>query len=331
VRDLCKTYPNGNMAVQRLAFSVGFGECFGLLGINGAGKTSTFRMLTGEFAPSDGNATVRGRADDSGAARKLSIKSDLNEARKVMGYCPQFDGIQPNMTAREHLRFYAMIRGVPPASLEHTVDQLLTRMDLVQYADRQAGGYSGGNKRKLSVGIALVGDPPLVLLDEPSTGMDPEARRFMWDVISTTMQHRCVVLTSHSMEECEALCQKVGIMVKGEFKCIGSIQHLKSRFGEGYNLDFTVPHGLKQETMTLIAQKLPMVALVEDQEIVLKYRVPPGTSIPQMFRLLEALAGDFGPLGVEHSLTQTTLEQVFVKFAEENPLFAGGAVGVAGA
>jgi len=80
---------------------------------------------------------VRGRADDSGAARKLSIKSDLNEARKVMGYCPQFDGIQPNMTAREHLRFYAMIRGVPPASLEHTVDQLLTRMDLVQYADRQ--------------------------------------------------------------------------------------------------------------------------------------------------------------------------------------------------
>jgi len=142
----------------------------------------------------------------------------------------------------------------------------------------KAGGYSGGNKRKLSVGIALVGDPPLVLLDEPSTGMDPEARRFMWDVIrcemdpvcvcsypppplpldcapddrrragrltvlvviggagagggSTTMQHRCVVLTSHSMEECEALCQKVGIMVKGEFKCIGSIQHLKSRFGE---------------------------------------------------------------------------------------------------
>ena len=189
---------------------------------------------------------VKSRPDDVGAERNLSVKSDLNEARKTMGYCPQFDGIQPNMTAREHLRFYAMIRGVPPQSLEHAVEELLGRMDLVKYADRQvgvphlrvsvpsvgavecfhptgrermvtptlqtlqdpilllpwvcfrgggfpltcparawcqAGGFSGGNKRKLSVGIALVGDPPLVLLDEPSTGMDPEARRFMWDVI----------------------------------------------------------------------------------------------------------------------------------------------------
>jgi hypothetical protein len=89
---------------------------------------------TGGCAP---HVQVRSRVDDGGAVRKLSIKSDLNEARKVMGYCPQFDGIQPNMTAREHLRFYAMIRGVPPASLEQTVDDLLMRMDLVQYADRQ--------------------------------------------------------------------------------------------------------------------------------------------------------------------------------------------------
>ena len=96
------------------------------------------------------------------------------------------------------------------------------------------------------------------------------------------MQHRSVVLTSHSMEECEALCHKVGIMVKGQFKCIGSVQHLKNRFGEGYNLDFTVPHGMKSNAVALVTAKLPMVGLVEDQEIVLKYRVAPGTSIPQV-------------------------------------------------
>jgi len=188
VKGLAKTYRNNFAAVRPLSFGVGRGQCFGLLGINGAGKTSTFRMLTGEFVPSAGDATIQGRADASGAHPLLSIVNDISNARKLIGYCPQFDGIQPNMTGREHLWFYGRVRGVPTDEIEETVNALLDRMDLNLYADRLAGSYSGGNKRKLSVAIALVGDPPVVLLDEPSTGMDPEARRFMWDVISTSMQ-----------------------------------------------------------------------------------------------------------------------------------------------
>jgi len=314
VSNLAKTYPNGHVAVQPMAFAVGKSECFGLLGINGAGKTSTFRMLTGEFVPSGGDATVKGREADG--APPLSITHDLDKARKVMGYCPQFDGIQPNMTGREHLRFYAQIRGVAPAEIEAEVEHLLQRMDLSTYADRQCGSYSGGNKRKLSVAIALVGDPPLVLLDEPSTGMDPEARRFMWDVISSTMQNRCVVLTSHSMEECEALCHKVGIMVKGQFRCFGPVQHLKNRFSEGYHLDFNVRPEVLEATQQRVQQAIPGANLVYAHGTMLKFQVGKEAKLPAIFRLLEQIKSQ-GDVFDDYSITQTTLEQVFIKFAGE--------------
>merc|ERR1719221_32543 len=114
---------------------------------------------------------------------------------------------------------------------------LLDVLSLRKYADRRAGTYSGGNKRKLSVAIAMIGNPPIVFLDEPSTGMDPMARRSMWDFIRSTMGGRCVVLTTHSMEECEALCHRLCIMTAGQLRCLGTPQHLKSKFGHGYQLD----------------------------------------------------------------------------------------------
>eukprot|EP00238_Polyblepharides_amylifera_P013822 CAMPEP_0196598342 /NCGR_PEP_ID=MMETSP1081-20130531/94265_1 /TAXON_ID=36882 /ORGANISM="Pyramimonas amylifera, Strain CCMP720" /LENGTH=1870 /DNA_ID=CAMNT_0041924027 /DNA_START=155 /DNA_END=5767 /DNA_ORIENTATION=+ len=317
VKGLAKTYPNGNAAVRPLSFSIGRGQCFGLLGVNGAGKTSTFRMLTGEFHPSAGDATVRGRKGIDGKRPLFSISKDLEAARTVMGYCPQFDGIQPNMTAREHLRFYALIRGVPSKDIPGTVDDLLQRMDLTRYADRQAGRYSGGNKRKLSVGIALVGDPPVVLLDEPSTGMDPEARRFMWDVISTTMQNRCVILTSHSMEECEALCHKVGIMVKGQFRCFGSIQHLKNRFSQGYTLEFSMQAENQPKVKAQVANMFPQAELVEEHNANLKYQVRGAHMLPKLFGAIEESAQG-GKLFDDYSISQTTLEQVFVRFAADD-------------
>mmetsp|Transcript_4100 Transcript_4100/g.5426 ORF Transcript_4100/g.5426 Transcript_4100/m.5426 type:complete len:1767 (-) Transcript_4100:194-5494(-) len=317
VKGLAKTYPNGNAAVRPLSFSIGRGQCFGLLGVNGAGKTSTFRMLTGEFHPSSGDATVLGRKGRDGKRPLFSIINDLEAARTVMGYCPQFDGIQPNMTAREHLQFYALIRGVPSKDIPGTVEELLQRMDLTRYADRQAGRYSGGNKRKLSVGIALVGDPPVVLLDEPSTGMDPEARRFMWDVISTTMQNRCVILTSHSMEECEALCHKVGIMVKGQFRCFGSIQHLKNRFSQGYTLEFTMQEENQPKVKAQVAAMFPTAELVEEHVANLKYQVRGAHMLPKLFGTIEAAAKE-DKLFDDYSIAQTTLEQVFVRFAADD-------------
>merc|ERR1719436_1839442 len=117
---------------------------------------------------------------------------------------------------------------------------MLDQLTLTPYADRQASTFSGGTKRKLSLGIALVGNPRIVFLDEPTTGVDPESRRFMWKLISSTMEGRSVILTTHVMEECEALCSRIGIMVNGRIKCLGSTQHLKTVYGLGYELEMLV-------------------------------------------------------------------------------------------
>ena len=136
----------------------------------------------------------------------------------MIGYCPQFEAIFDNLTVNQHLEFYAKIKGVRPDYFNELVDKTLKEMDLTDYTHVNAGTLSGGNKRKLQCAIALIGNPPIVLLDEPSTGVDPQAKRFMWTIISnisTLRKQSTVVLTTHSMEEAEALCTKMGIMVNG--------------------------------------------------------------------------------------------------------------------
>lgn len=126
-------------------------------------------------------------------------------------------------------------------------------MDLQDYVDTRANQLSGGNRRKLSVAMALIGNPPLIFLDEPSTGVDPQAKRFMWNIISkisTQRKKSAVIITTHSMEEAEALCTKMGIMVSGEFKCFGSATHVKDKYGTGYELEIKVRELNEEEVIT---------------------------------------------------------------------------------
>ena len=144
------------------------------------------------------------------------------------------------MTVREHLEFYSRIKKIPKDYHEELIQKQLKDMNLEQYENKRAGSLSGGNKRKLSVAMAMIGNPPVVFLDEPSAGMDPKARRFMWEVIariSTRGKNSAVILTTHSMEEAEALSTSMGIMVDGQFKCFGSKQHIKNKFGTGYQVE----------------------------------------------------------------------------------------------
>ncbi|XP_031561453.1 ATP-binding cassette sub-family A member 3-like [Actinia tenebrosa] len=228
MKDLTKIYRGSNMvAVNHLNLGIPRGECFGLLGVNGAGKTSTFSMLTGDQSISDGTAFLDG----------YDIQTHLKQVQQRIGYCPQFDALIERMTGREMLVMYAQLRGVAPDKIDEVVSATIDHLSLGKWADKLCGNYSGGNKRKLSTAIALVGNPPIVFLDEPTSGMDPVARRFLWDSLTSVMKGgRSIILTSHSMEECEALCTRLAIMVNGQFKCIGSPQHLKSRFGYGYSL-----------------------------------------------------------------------------------------------
>lgn len=135
---------------------------------------------------------------------------------------------------------YAKIKGILPERIDDTINYLIETLDLSEYHDKAAGSLSGGNKRKLSVAISMIGEPPIIFLDEPSTGMDPLSRRRMWEVIaglSTKQKKAAIILTTHSMEESEALCSRIGIMVNGRLRCLGSTTHLRQRFGQGFEVD----------------------------------------------------------------------------------------------
>ncbi|KAH9086660.1 hypothetical protein Ae201684P_000082 [Aphanomyces euteiches] len=199
MRNLRKVYKEGKVGVVDLSLALPKGECFGYLGINGAGKTTTMKILTGDVLPTSGSATLGG----------FDIMTQQLQVRRLIGYCPQFDALIDLMTVREHLELFAAIKGVPSGQIGATVKDKMEQMNLNDFEHKLAGTLSGGNKRKLSVAIAMIGSPPIIFLDEPSTGMDPVSRRFMWDVIaaiSTRSKESTILLTTHSMEECEALC-----------------------------------------------------------------------------------------------------------------------------
>ena len=208
------------IAVRDISFGLEYGECFALLGVNGAGKSTTFKSMTGDVTPSDGKIYIDGF--------DLSSPMQFSSARKLIGYWPQDNAIFEGMTVKEHLIFYSKIKGILRYKRMELIEKIMKEMDLKEFEKVQSQNLSGGNKRKLSVAMAMIGNPPIVFLDEPSTGMDPRAKRFMWSIISrisTLRKKSTVILTTHSMEEAEALCTKMGIMVNGRFKCYGSSQH----------------------------------------------------------------------------------------------------------
>mmetsp|Transcript_19094 Transcript_19094/g.21991 ORF Transcript_19094/g.21991 Transcript_19094/m.21991 type:complete len:511 (-) Transcript_19094:36-1568(-) len=249
---LNKVYKDRNLtrhAVKNASFGISFGECFALLGINGAGKTTTFKSLTGDVDPTSGEVSIGGY--------DVQNRIEYSQARKLIGYCPQFDALFTNLSVKEHLEFYAHIKGVVPRMREIVVNRQLVEMGLEEYKHAHANRLSGGNKRKLSVAMAMIGNPPIVFLDEPSTGMDPRAKRFMWDIISrisTERKKSAVILTTHSMEEAEALSTKLGIMVDGMFKCFGSAQHIKNKFGDGYEIEIKITIPSNEEISSIVQQ-----------------------------------------------------------------------------
>ncbi|RHZ01207.1 hypothetical protein DYB26_007813, partial [Aphanomyces astaci] len=227
LRKVHKQYDDNKVALQSLSLGIPKGECFGYLGINGAGKSTTMQILNGFLAASSGAVTVAG----------LDVRTQLRAARRHIGYCPQFDALHDTLTVAEELELYARLKGM--ADVRLAVEEKLRQFELEPFRSTLTRGLSGGNKRKVSTAIALLGNPAVLLLDEPSTGMDPAARRRMWDVLVDVLATKScsILLTTHSMEECQALCSRIGILVSGQLKCLGSAQHLKHKFGRGFTLD----------------------------------------------------------------------------------------------
>jgi ABC-type multidrug transport system ATPase subunit len=198
-------------------------------------------MLTGLFEPTKGTAFIDGK----------SIKHDMATIQQGMGICPQHDHLYDDLTAREHLLFYGRLKGFGGKELNDMVDGALHAVNLDDDPEASGAGgggntttkrvktFSGGMKRRLSVACSLMGNPSLVYMDEPSTGLDPASRRKLWDIISEGKKGRCIVLTTHSMEEADVLCDRIGIMAHGLMQCIGTASSLKLRFGAGFKLTVT--------------------------------------------------------------------------------------------
>lgn len=188
-------------------------------------------MLTGDEYITSGDAWIKGKC----------LKQDMNQVYSYIGYCPQFNAMLEDMTGRETMTIFCLLRGVPRSRIPTFIFRLARELNFMQHLDKRIHQYSGGNKRKLSTALALIGNPSVIFLDEPTAGMDPGAKRNLWDVVSRVRDTgKTVVLTSHSMEECEALCTRITIMVNGEFKCMGSLQYLKNKFSKGFILTVQV-------------------------------------------------------------------------------------------
>uniref|UniRef100_A0A671G5F2 ATP binding cassette subfamily A member 3 n=1 Tax=Rhinolophus ferrumequinum TaxID=59479 RepID=A0A671G5F2_RHIFE len=315
IKELCKVYEQRAplLAVDKVSLAVQKGECFGLLGFNGAGKSTTFKMLTGEETITSGDAFVGG----------YSISSDIGKVRQRIGYCPQFDALLDHMTGRETLVMYARLRGIPERHIGACVENTLRGLLLEPHANKLVRTYSGGNKRKLSTGIALLGEPAVIFLDEPSTGMDPVARRLLWDTVARARESgKAIVITSHSMEECEALCTRLAIMVQGQFKCLGSPQHLKSKFGSGYSLRAKVRSDGQQEALeelkAFVDLTFPGSILEDEHQGMVHYHLPgDDLSWAKVFGILEKAKEKYGV--DDYSVSQISLEQVFLSFAHLQP------------
>ena len=213
--NLTKRY--GNLtAVDKLNLTIKEGELFALLGINGAGKTTLIKMLSCLTAPSDGDAVVNG----------YSIKSQSGEVKRIIGVSPQETAVAPNLSVKENLELICGLYGFDKEKRDKKVTELSNRFKLDKIIDKKAGKLSGGWQRRLSIAMALISEPSVLFLDEPTLGLDVIARSELWDLIRELNGKITVILTTHYMEEAEALSDRIGIIKDGRLLVVGSAEEL---------------------------------------------------------------------------------------------------------
>ncbi len=312
-RGLSKTYPGQDgappkVACRELSVSIPAGECFGLLGPNGAGKSTAINLLIGFLEPTRGAAYVQG----------YNLQHDLDTVYSLLGVCPQHDLLWEQLSAREHLRFYGRLKNLHGAALEAACDEALQGVNLFHggVGDRPCGTYSGGMKRRLSVAISLMGNPPVVFLDEPSTGLDPASRATLWDVIKEAKKQRAIVLTTHAMEEAEELCDRLGIFVDGALRCVGNPKELTSRYGGFLILTLTTPPLRTADAEAFVRQLAPNAALTYKLGGTMKFDLPlREVTLAKVFAAVTERKEQLGI--VDWGVANMTLEEVFCKLARE--------------
>ena len=218
--ELVKHYKNLT-AVNKLNLEIRQGELFSLLGVNGAGKTTTIKMLTCLTKPSNGDAFVGG----------YSITTQSEQVKQLIGVSPQETAVAPNLSVKENLELICGIYGFPKEKTKKRIEELCGQFSLDSVLKRKAGKLSGGWQRRVSIAMALISEPKILFLDEPTLGLDVIARHELWDVIRSLKGKATVILTTHYMEEAEALSDRIGIMKDGKLLAVGTAEELKQKAG----------------------------------------------------------------------------------------------------
>ena len=300
---LTKTYGN-TAAVRDLSLRVGRGEVMSLLGPNGAGKTTTLDMLTTLQPLDGGRATVAG----------FDVSTQPRQVRRMIGVAGQNAAVDEMLTARENLRLFGWLYRLDRGSLARRVDEVIDRFGLAGFADRPAGTYSGGERRRLDIAVALIADPPVVFLDEPTVGLDPRSRSAVWQSITDlASQGTTIVLTTQYLEEADRLADTIVVIGQGRLLAQGTARELK----QSMERDVLEVEVATAADLSLARETLSGRALIPDDERLLLH-LPIGEGSPAPLQALRDLQ-DAGITITEFQLRRPTLDDVFLTLTEEQP------------
>ena len=315
IRNLTKKFEDGKISIDNLNINFYKDEIFALLGHNGAGKTTLISTLTGLYEATEGNAFYDG--DD------ILIGNNMDKFRLKIGICPQHDVLFEDLTIKEHLNMFSIFKGVPSDHIDEEVNKSLKDFKLEEIKDITVSDLSAGQKRQLSIAIALIGGSKVIFLDEPSSGMDVSSRRNLWEILKRQSENKIIILTTHYMEEASVLGNRIGIINKGKMKCIGTSLFLVEKFGKYMSINLYKDEEANNENIiNYINDKIKETQFeVLSEEIIL--RIPKSNFINgeglNLREFFEDLDNNLKRLKIKsYSVSMPTLEDVFLNMASDD-------------
>uniref|UniRef100_H2YP14 ABC transporter domain-containing protein n=1 Tax=Ciona savignyi TaxID=51511 RepID=H2YP14_CIOSA len=320
IRNVTKVYEpfglltkakDSTTAVQNFSLNIYEGQITAILGHNGAGKTTLFNILTGFVEATTGSARIYDY--------DVTNTFDMLKIRQMTGVCPQHNILNDELTVMQHLELYAGIKGIPDEKIKSEINRVINLVDLEDQVDTLSIKLSGGQKRKLSVGIAIIGDPKILILDEPTAGMDPYSRHKLWNVLRSRKAGRITLLTTHFMDEADILADRKIILSKGKLRCVGSSLFLKNKYGVGYHLGIVTKTSNKVEEITdCVKSHIADSELHRSAGFELSYTLPL-SEVGRFAGLFADLESKGENLEIQsYGVSMTNLEEVFLRIGEED-------------
>ena len=301
-----KKYPFGIksqedvVALQNLDLKVGKNEVLTLLGQNGAGKSTLLSILSGTLSATSGSAYICGQ----------DISISMDKIRERMGFCPQHSILWEELTAEEHVYLFTRLKGYSRTEAVLQSSEILREVELESVSKAKVGTFSGGMRRRMCIALAGVGSPDVILMDEPTTGLDPISRAQVWKLIQRIKQGKVVVLTTHSMEEADALSDQIAILASGRLKCQGSSLFLKNTYGTGYRVALVTAR--PEAVLAVLKGQFPVANVISQSGDSLVIGLPRGDleTMQRLFKQLES--GELRTIATDWGIANTTLEDVFL-------------------